>query len=160
MKAFQKLGRSSLSFRLLYRTLELDPFNTHALLVLSELHRGKKKGERPTGDEIFAGIIIEYAMDPKSTVPALERRHFDKARLDVMALWGFVTPRGTEFDTDHLGYMNYINEQMSKVHSVANGFRIAMAKMGVQAGILDPSKGALTKTYLDWLRADASTLHL
>src|SRR5262249_27519439 len=58
LKSFQKAGRSSLSLRLLYRTLELDPFNAQGLLILSELYRGRQKGVRPSGDEIFAGIIL------------------------------------------------------------------------------------------------------
>lgn len=160
LKSLQKSGRTPLSLRLVYRTLELDPFNPQGLLILSELYRSRKKGVRPTGDEIFAGIIVEYAMDPKSTVPADKKRLFDKARLEVMTSWGFNTPRGTEFEVDHLGYMSYINELMAQVHSVGNGFRIAMVKLGVQAGILDPTKGALTRSYEEWLRSSASTLRL
>ena len=160
MKSLQTLGRNHTAFRLLYRTLELDPFHPTSLLILSELYRGHKKGARPTGDEILSGIIIEYAMDPKTAMPAQQRPRFEKARLEVMALWGFVTPRGGETDVDHLGYMTYINELMGKVRSVANGFKIALTKLGVQAGALDPAKGSLTSTYQEWLRSDAKTLHL
>jgi hypothetical protein len=160
LKSLQQSGRTPLSLRLVYRTLELDPFNPQGLLILSELYRSRKKGTRPTGDEILAGIVVEYAMDPKSTVPAAQKRLFDKARLDIMTSWGFITPRGTEFEVDHLGYMGYINELMAQVRSVGNGFRIAMVKLGVQAGVLDPAKGVPTRTYQEWLRADASTLRL
>jgi hypothetical protein len=85
--------------------------------------------------------------------------HFDKARIEIMNQWGFISTRGGEPEIDHLGYMTYINELMAKVHSVTNGFLVALTKVGVQAGILDPAKGTPTKTYEEWLHADASTLH-
>jgi hypothetical protein len=157
--SLQKTGRSAYALRILYRTLELDPYNPHALLVLSELYRSKTKGVRPTGDEIFAGIILEYGMDRKSTVPAEMKPLFDKARVEIMSQWGFVTSRGGEAEVDHLGYMAYINELMGKVHSVANGFKIAHTKVGIQAGALDPAKGTPTKSYEEWLHAEASTFH-
>ncbi len=159
LKSIQKSGRTAYSLRLIYRTLELDPFNPHALLILSELFRGKQRGVRPTGDEIYSGIIIEHAMDRKSALPADQKRHFDKARLDIMIQWGFVTQRGEEADVDHLGYMAYINELMGKVHSLTNGFLIAMTKLGIQAGVLDPAKNAPTRSYQEWLQSDAKTLH-
>ena len=160
LKSLQNSGRTPLSLRLVYRTLELDPFNAQGLLILSELYRSRKKGVRPIGDEILAGIVIEYAMGPKSTVPADKKRLFDKERLDIMTSWGFITPRGTEFDVDHLGYMTYINDLMVQVHSVSNGFRVAMVKLGVQAGILDPAKGVLTRSYQEWLKSADTTLRL
>jgi hypothetical protein len=160
MKSLQKLGRNNIALRMLYRTLELDPCHPNGLLVLSELFRGKEKGVRPKGDEIFSGIIIEYAMDPKTLMPADQKPRFEKARLEVMTLWGYVTPRGGETDVDHLGYMTHINELMGQVRSVANGFKMALAKLGVQAGAYDPVKGAPTHTYQEWLHSDTSTLHL
>jgi hypothetical protein len=151
----QKLGRNALSARLIYRSLELDPYQSQALLMLSEFYRGKT---RPVGDEIFAGIIIEYAIDPKSSLSTEQKRLFDKARIEIMNLWGFVTPRAGEFDIDFLGYMSFISELAGRVGSVSNGFRTALAKLGVHAGILDPAKGGATSTYKDWLRSDAAAL--
>jgi len=160
IKSLQKTGRNHVSLRLLYRALEKDPYQPKALLIMSELYRSQKKGSRPSGDEIFSGIIIEYAMDGKSPIAADNKRLFDKARLDIMTQWGFVTSRGAETDVDHLGYMTYINELMSGIHSVANGFKIALTKLGVQVGALDLAKGHPTRAYQDWLHSDASTLHL
>ena len=158
LKSMQKSGRTAYSLRLIYRTLELDPFHPHALLILSELFRGKYMGAKPKGDEALSGIIIEYAMDRKNVLPAEQKRHFDKARLDLMTQWGFVTSRGTESEVDHIGYMTYINEQLGKFQSVTNGFLIAMAKLGIQAGVYDPGKNTPSRAYQDWLRTDASTL--
>ena len=56
MTALQKSGRNTSSLRLLYRTLEMDPFHPQALLILSELYRGTSKNGPPTGDEILSGI--------------------------------------------------------------------------------------------------------
>src|SRR5882672_10532215 len=131
IKSLQKTGRNLVSLRLLYRALEKDPHQPKALLIMSELFRSQKKGARPTGDEIFSGLIIEYAVDGKSPLSADNKRLFDKARLDIMTQWGFVTARGEETDVDHLGYMAYINELMSSIHTVANGFKMALAKLGV-----------------------------
>jgi hypothetical protein len=157
-KAIQTQGHTTRSLRMLYRALELDPFQPKALLLLSKHYRGDLKGTRPTGDEILSGIIIEYAMDPKSALPASEKKVFEHTRLSIMTSWGFAKPRGTETDIDHIGYMTYINELMGQVRSVSNGFRIAMAKLGVQAGALDPAKGQTSRNYQEWLRAGASTL--
>jgi hypothetical protein len=159
LKSIQKAGRSNYVLRLLYRTLELDPYHPHALLILSELYRGKTKSGRPAGDAIYAGIILEYAMDRKSTVPADLKPHFDKARVEIMNQWGFVSSRSGEAEIDHLGYMAYINELMAKVHSVSNGFKMALTQVGIQAGIVDPVKGTPNRAYQEWLHADASTLH-
>ena len=116
-------------------------------------------GKRPKGDEIYSGIIIEYASDRKNVLSVEQKRKFDAARLDIMKEWGFVQRRGTEMDVDHLGYMTFINELMAQVKSVHNGFMLAVVKLGVQAGALDPTKGVPTRTYQEWLRADATTLH-
>jgi hypothetical protein len=159
LKSLQKTGRTGYALRLIYRTLELDPYHPHALLVLIELYRNKAKSGRPTGDEIYAGIILEYAMDRKSTVPADLRPHFDKTRVEIMTQWGFVSSRSGEAEIDHLGYMTYINELMAKVHSVSNGFKMALTQMGIQAGIVDPVKGTPTRAYQEWLHSDASALH-
>jgi hypothetical protein len=159
LQSLQKTGRTAYALRLLYRTLEVDPYHPHALLVLSELYRNKAKTGRPTGDEIYAGIILEYAMDRKSTVPPAMKPNIDTARVEIMNQWGFVSSRGGEAEIDHLGYMGYINELMGTVHSVANGFKSAHTKLGVQAGALDPAKGTPTPAYEEWLHADASTLH-
>jgi hypothetical protein len=160
MTALQKGGRTPYSLRLLYRTLEVDPFHPEALLILSELYRGKSKTGPPTGDEIFSGIIIEYAMDRKHPLSPEHRRIFDKARLEIMTEWGFARPRASEMDVDHLGYMAFINGTMGKVKSVANGFKLALNKVGVQAGIIDPAKGVPNRAYQEWLSSDASTLRL
>jgi hypothetical protein len=160
MSALKTSGRSPFALRLLYRTLEVDPFHPDALLVLSGLYRGMTGGKRPTGDEIYSAIIIEYAADRKNVLSVEQKRSFDKARLEIMKEWGFVKPRGNETDVDHLGYMTYINELMTQVKSVPNGFMLALVKLGVQAGALDPTKGVPTRAYQEWLRADASTLHL
>ena len=154
----QKLGRNTQSLRLLYRALELDPFEPQALLMLIELFRGKQRGKRPVGDEIFSGIIVEYSMDRKSPITGEQRRPFDKAQLETMYYWGFVTPRGQEFDVDHLGYMTFINELMSKVGSLTNGFNMAITKIGISAGILDAARGKPTALYQEWLRSDAAAL--
>jgi hypothetical protein len=154
----QKLGRNALSGRLIYRALELDAHQPQALLMLSEFYRGKSKAQRPTGDEIFSGIVIEYAVDAKSPLSVEQRRLFDKARIEVMKLWGFVTPRGAEFDIDYLGYMTYINELTGQVGSVLKGYQTALTKLGAYAGIFDLAKGRLTPTYGKWLHCDAATL--
>jgi len=159
LTSIQTSGRTNYALRLIYRTLELDPFHPHALLVLSELFRGKAKSTRPIGDEIFAGIIIEYAMGQKSTVSVEQKRHFDKARAELMVQWGFTTKQGGEVDIDHLGYMSYINELMGKVHSVTNGFKTAHTKLGVRAGVIDPDKDTPNRAYQEWLHSDASTIH-
>jgi len=49
---------------------------------------------------------------------------------------------------------------LGQLKSVPNGFRIALAKLGVLAGVYDPSTGSPTRAYQDWLHANASTLHL
>jgi hypothetical protein len=159
LKSFQQVGRAGVSMRLLYRTLELDPYHPQALLLLIELFHGHQKGTRPKGDEIFSGILVEYAADNKSPLRGDKKQTFDKTRLDIMTAWGFVSPRAGETDVDHLGYMAFINEQMRQYHSVANGFKIALNKVGVQAGVVDPVKGSQTRAYQEWLHSDASTLH-
>lgn len=154
----QKLGRNALSSRLIYRALDLDPYQPQALLMLSEFYRGKVLTGKPEGDEMFSGILIEYAMDPKSNLSSDQKRMLEKARIEVMNLWGFVKPRGEEFDVDYLGYMTCVNELTAQVRSMTNGFRTALAKLGVQAGILDPAKGLPTSAYQEWLRSDAAIL--
>ena len=154
----QKLGRNTLSSRLIYRSLELNSFEPQALLMLSEVFRGKNRGHRPVGDEIFSGILIEFAMDRKSPLTMEQKRPFGKAQLEIMYYWGFVTPRGQEFDVDHLGYMTFINELMSQVRSIPNGFRIAHLKLGIASGLLDPTKATPTAIYKEWLRTDATQL--
>jgi len=160
IKSLQQFGRTHLTLRLLYRTLELDPFQPKALLLLSEHYRGKTNGAPPKGDEALAGIVIEFALDPKSALPSEQKPVFEKARLEIMRDWGFVTTRAGESDVDHIGYMTCINLQLGQLKSVPNGFRIALAKLGVLAGVYDPSTGSPTRAYQDWLHANASTLHL
>lgn len=151
----QRLGRNALSARLIYRALELDPYQPQALLMLSEFYRGKSQ---PVGDEIFAGIIVEYAIDPKSPLSAEQKRLFDRPRIEVMNLWGFVKARAGDFDVDYLGYMSFLSELSMRVGSPANGFKIALAKLGVHAGILDAAKGAAAPAYKEWLNSDAAAL--
>jgi len=153
----QKFGRNTRSARLIYRALELDPYQPQALLMMSELFRGKSIGARPKGDEIFAGIIIEYAVGFKSPISLENKRFFDKAREEILKSWGFVKPVGNEFDVDHLGYMAYINELMGQVGSVNNGFQTARRKLGIQAGIIHPATGKPTRVYKEWLSSNAST---
>jgi hypothetical protein len=157
-KNLQHSGRTALSGRMIYRTLEVDPYQPQALLMLSEMFRGKPNGARPKGDEIFAGIILEFAMDRKSGIPPDAKRFIDAARIEVLNSWGFVTERAGELDIDHIGYMTYINELMGQVRSVANGFQMAMAKLGVQSGVLDPTTGKHTQLYKDWLKSDARSI--
>lgn len=158
-RSIQKSGRTAYALRLLYRALELDPSEPNALLVLVDLFRGKKYGARPVGDEIYAGILVEYAMDPHCTMSIEHKRFFDKARSEIMLLWGFVTPKGDEIDMDYIGYMTYINKLLNQALSIANGFRVALAKVGIQAGAIDATSFKPTRTYQDWLQAPATILH-
>jgi hypothetical protein len=159
VKSIETSGRTAYALRFIYRVLELDPFQPQALLVLSDFFRGKRTDARPIGDEIYSGIIIEYAMDRKSTITPDQKRSFDKARIEIMKQWGFVTARGGETDIDHLGYMGYINELMGKVRSVTNGFKMALSILGVQVGVLDPSNGLPTREYRLWLKSPAILFH-
>ncbi len=156
--SWKKSGRQVLCARLIYRTLELNPFQPQALLMLAEIYRGKTTGVRPVGDESFAGIVVEYAVDSKSSLTMEQKRPFDQARSEVMALWGFAKKRGTEWDIDHIGYMTHINEVSAAFSSLTNGFQYALVKLGVQAGFLDPKQGVTTQAYQAWLHSDASTL--
>ena len=159
LRSIQRSGRSPETLRLVYRALELDAFQPHALLVMIELFRGKKKEEgRPKGDEIYAGLLVEYSLDPKNTIPADQKPFFDKMRSDIMKSWGFVQSKGEEVDVDHIGYMGFINNLLGQVQSLTNGFKTAHAKLGVQAGALDPATHKPTPTYQDWLHTDASIL--
>ena len=99
-------------------------------------------------------------MDRKNPLSVEYRRMFDKVRLEIMSQWGFVKTRGTEMDVDHLGYMTFINGLMGQVKSVSNGFKLALNKLGMQAGAIDAAKGVPTRAYQEWLHADASSLHL
>src|SRR5207302_9813927 len=132
VRSVEKTGRTAATKRLVYRALELDPFQPYALLVMIELFRGKKKEKaRPTGDEVFAGLLVEYSLDPKNTIPAAERPLFDKMRTNIMQSWGFVINKGAESDVDHIGYMEFINNLLGQVQSVTNGFKTAHTKLGI-----------------------------
>ena len=50
LSILHQLGKNTRSLRLIYRALELDPYYPQALLLMSELYRGKIKGVRPQGD--------------------------------------------------------------------------------------------------------------
>ncbi len=158
LKAIQTQGRTAEALRLLYRTLEVEANNPQGLLILSEIFRGRSTGGRPTGDDYFSGIIIEYAMDPKTFLPATHKPAFEKERTKIMTMWGFAVTRGTETELDHIAYMTYINELMSKVGSVVRGFLMARTNLGVQAGALDVTTGKHTRQYEEWLKSSNSTL--
>jgi hypothetical protein len=160
LKSFQQMGRAPASLRLLYRTLELDSYHPNALLLMIEIFHGHQKGTRPKGDEIYSGIILEYAMDAKNPLPHEKKALFDKTRLEIMTAWGFVTNRAGEAEVDHLGYMGYISDLLHTTHSVTNAFGEARKKLGIQAGVVDRDKGTPTHSYQQWLHSDASKLHL
>jgi hypothetical protein len=154
----QKVGRNALSVRLVYRVLELDSFQPQALLILVDYFTNKTKVGRPTGDEAYAGMIIEHAFNPKSPLTVEQKRVFDKARGEVMKAWGFVAIGGQESDSDYLGYMSFVNDLVTRMGSLSGAIKAAMTKLGVQAGILDPVKGTPNRVYQEWLNADTSTL--
>lgn len=160
LKALKSQGRAPNALRLLYRTLEVEANNPQALLILSELFRGRPNGGRPSGDDIYSGIIIEYAMDPKTFLPVTYKPIFERERTVIMAAWGFATQRGTEIDLDHIGYMTYINGLMSKVGSVYKGFMSAFTKLGVQAGAIEQSTAKRTRVYEDWLKSSNANLSI
>lgn len=160
LKALQISGREPRALRLLYRTLEIEPNNPQGLLILSELYRGQHNGTRPTGDDILSGVIIEYAMDHKTLLPATHKPAFEKARTAVMTAWGFADHRGNEVDLDHIGYMTYINDLMRQVGSVSRGFLMALTKVGIQAGAVDAATAKKTRSYEEWLKSSNSTLQI
>lgn len=158
LKSIQASGRDPRALRYLYRTLEIEPNNAQALIILSELFRGATHGAKPTGDAIFSGIVLEYAMDPKTLLAPTHKPAFDKARTAIMTAWGFGKTRGTEVDLDHIAYMQYIHELMGTVGSVSRGFLMALTKIGVQAGCVDGATGKTTRSYDEWLRSPNNTL--
>jgi hypothetical protein len=160
LKALKAQGRAPNALRPLYRTLEVEPNNPQGLLVLSELFRGRPNGNRPSGEDIYSGIIIEYAMDPKTFLPVTYKPIFERERTVIMAAWGFASQRGTEVDLDHIGYMTYINSLMSQVGSVYKGFSAALKKLGVQAGAIESATGKHTRVYDEWLKSSNANLQV
>ena len=110
------------------------------------------------GDAYVAGGKVIVEIDSVNSSKQQLSTYFDKARVEVMSLWGFITPRAGEFDMDYLGYMSFVSELAGQVGSVSTGFRTALAKLGVHAGILDLAKGSPAPAYQEWLRSDAATL--
>ncbi len=159
IKLLQKDGRTPSAMRLLYRTLELDPANPQALLMLAENFRRAQSTPKPTNDEALAGLVIEFALDPKTPLPPASKPGFEQARSSIMTAWGFAMPHGKDVELDHIGYMQHISQQLSKFGgSVQKGFLSALAMVGVKAGVIDPKNGSHTRTYEEWLNSSSSTL--
>ena len=99
-------GRHQGCSRLVYHALAGDPHEPQALRVLSDLLSGD--GQKGTGLEQFAAVVLEYAMRSDSPLTAEQKKDMDQHLFLQKWTWAFAKkkdggprPPGRTFKTDH-----------------------------------------------------------
>lgn len=172
-------GRHQAGARLIYRALALDPHQAAALRCLSDLLDVE-------GTEVFAGVVLEYALEASTGLTDEERQELDDLRFFSKWTWGFARHQSGEphlaqeafadrsaFAVDEERYTAFLNQMLARAGSLAQGFQSALTLCGVLAGfvvhtergdqvgigeLLHPERLQLTATYDEWLRSSTEDL--
>jgi hypothetical protein len=167
----QSTGRSMLAARVVYRAIEVNPYQVEAIARLSDLFRGRTIGARPEGDEALAGLVLEFGLDPESRMNKDQLVYLAAQRFDIQVLWGFAKPYADikvnlmpgspkdplKFEVQELDYLSFIMELEAHYGSPSSAFSLARVKAGIMGGFAN-AKGKPLPIYREWLQSDASIL--
>ena len=137
-------GRHQSGARLIYRALDLSPYDALALRCLSDLLDND-------GTQIFSAIVLEYALADNSPISLNDRAELDYLRFFSQWSWGFAHHKSGEtnlaqdafvarsdFVLDEAAYAQFLSPILQINPSAEAGFQAAHRFCGVLAGFLAP----------------------
>ena len=176
---FILLGRQPDWGRLIYRALELDPRHPEALRNLSDFFHAP-------GTEVFAGVVLEYALRVATPLDRAARKVLEDLRLLTVWSFGYARHRSgstrliqpdfadpTMFEVDEDSYRKYLDQVRVPAGSLEADFRAAHTLCGALSGflahrdgrthvglqdVLHPEQFVKTPAYDAWLHYDVVEL--
>jgi hypothetical protein len=172
-------GRHRTGARLIFRALELEPYQPQALRGLSDLLDRE-------GTEQLSAAVLEYALAQGSPISADEKKELDD--LLFLAKWTWKFSRHEEgatgiawedladrskFIVDDQRYDEFLGQIVTEAGSIESAFRSAHTLIGVMGGLLEhrelgsnapldevlhPEKFRVTTEYEEWLLSDTAEL--
>lgn len=172
-------GRHQIGARLVYRALQLDPYEPGALRALSDIL--DYNGTQP-----LSGLVLEYALAPDSPLSEKDRAELDDLRFLAMWSWAFSKHKSasttldaaafkdhSQFIVDHVGYREFLQPTLEQAVSLENAFLAARTLMGAMGQLLmhktlgsaapieeifHPDCFVETSVYAEWLQSDTGLL--
>ena len=142
-------GRTRWTAALVYRAIELEPWDATARGTLSGFLDDGGLDVFPSGFKMLSAIVLERALADDSPITEADRRKLDHARFVSMWAWGFAHHQSGEkelspsafrhrpsFSIEGERYRSWWAQVIVAAGSPDEAFRVAVDATGVLAGFL------------------------
>jgi hypothetical protein len=179
---FSYAGWTQTTIRLLYRAIELDPYNTPAIQMVIGFFGSGVLGLSREDGLAYSAAVLEYALGARSPIQGESRTLLLGMRVTLMARQGFVRYHGEivnevqpgdqkDYEIDEPGYVAYLAGPIQRCGGKIPLFKLVHAILGLHSGLLvshqpkgeafvriHPEHCAYSQEYKRWLLSDVQQL--